>query len=165
MAPCSLAQSQLKELLHYDPDTGIFTHILPRRGVSVGAEAGTIDVYGYRTIQVNKKKYRSHRLAWLYIYGVWPKDQIDHVNQIKIDNRVCNLREVTNSQNCQNVGLRITNTSGVKGVCWVNSRCKWQAQIKLNNKQNFLGHFKSLADAVAARKQAEEQLHSHRVVA
>lgn len=166
MASPSLTQSQLKELLHYDPDTGIFTNKVFRGPKALkNAEVGCINSKGYLTLNIKLKNYKCHRLAWLYIYGVWPKDQIDHINQNKIDNRIANLREVTKSQNGQNTSLRADNTSGHKGVSWSKGHRKWQAQIKVNNVYLYLGYFDNLDGAVAARKQAEEQLHTHRSVA
>jgi hypothetical protein len=166
MASPSLTQSQLKELLYYDPDTGLFINKISRGSRALaGAIAGDLNSIGYWRIAINCSRYSAHRLAWLYVYGSWPKDQIDHINRIRHDNRISNLREVTISQNLQNVGLRTDNTSGYKGVCWSNKHRKWQAQIKINNVYLCLGRFKSLDDAIAVRKQAEEQLHTHRSVA
>lgn len=166
MAPCSLTQSQLKELLHYDPDTGIFINKVTRNsGALIGDQAGTNHSQGYRMIVINRKSYLAHRLAWLYTYGSWPKYQLDHINQIKNDNRISNLREVNNSQNSQNTGLSPNNSSGHKGISWHKQSCKWHAYIMLNYKLIHLGFFINLDAAIAARKQAEEQLHSHRAVA
>jgi hypothetical protein len=165
MASPSLTQSQLKELLHYDPDTGVFSHILSRHGVTINAKAGCLHQKGYVRISVKCIKYEAHRLAWLYMYGVWPKDQIDHINQIKSDNRITNLRESNSSLNQQNTNLRADNTSGYKGVSWRKGINKWVVCIYLNNTKIHLGYFDNLDDAIAARKQAEEQLHTHRSVA
>ena len=166
MAPCSLAQSQLKELLHYDPDTGIFTNLVTRnRGALIGNQAGYLTPKGYVSISIKRIKYQAHRLAWFYVYGVWPIKHLDHINRIKNDNCIFNLREATISQNHQNIQLQSNNTSGYKGISWRNDIGKWCVRIYLKREQNTIGYFKSLDDAVAARKQAEEQLHSHRVVA
>jgi hypothetical protein len=165
MASPSLAQSQLKDLIHYDPDTGVFTNRFSRSN-KINTEADRFhSASGYKRISVNNVRYTSHRLAWFYMYGVWPKGNLDHINRVKDDNRLINLREVTGSQNCQNTGLRSDNTSGHKGISWSNGHRKWQAQIKANGVYLYLGRFINLDDAIAARKQAEEQLHSHRVVA
>jgi hypothetical protein len=166
MASPSLTQSQLKELLHYDPDTGIFTNLVTRNGRAlIGDQAGYLRPTGYVIITLNYKRYRAHRLAWLYMYGVWPKDQLDHINRVSHNNRIANLREVSNSENQQNSGIQTNNTSGHKGVSWIKGRRKWHAKIRLNNNFIHLGIFINLDDAVAARKQAEEQLHTHRSVA
>ena len=166
MASCSLAQSQLKELLHYDPNTGIFTNLVRRnRQALIGYQAGHLTLEGYVSVSISRTKYQAHRLAWFYLHGVWPKNQLDHINRIKNDNRIINLREATASENHQNIGLQSNNTSGYKGISWRNDIGKWCVRIYLKREQNTIGYFKSLDDAVAARKQAEEQLHSHRVVA
>ena len=166
MAPCSLTQSQLKELLHYDPDTGIFTNLVYRGPNALKNDVvGSINNRGYLTLIIKGKNYKCHRLAWFYIHGVWPKDQIDHINQIKNDNRIINLREVSNSENQQNTSFRKNNFSGYKGICWHKASNKWLAKITLNKKIFHLGIFTSLNDAIAARKHAEEQLHTHRSVA
>ena len=123
MASPSLTQSQLKELLHYDPDTGIFTNLVTRNGRAlIGDQAGYLRPTGYVIITLNYKRYRAHRLAWLYMYGVWPKDQLDHINRVSHDNRIANLREVSNSENQQNSGIQTNNTSGHKGVSWNKGR-------------------------------------------
>jgi hypothetical protein len=166
MASPSLTQSQLKELLHYDPDTGIFTNLVTRnRGALIGNQAGYLAPKGYVIISIKRIKYQAHRLAWFYVYGVWPIKQLDHINRIKNDNCIFNLREATISQNHQNIQLQSNNTSGCKGVSWRKDINKWYVRIYLNREQITIGYFKFLSDAIAARKQAEEQLHTHRIVA
>jgi hypothetical protein len=161
-----LTQQLLKDLLHYDPDTGVFTNLVNRgKRALIGDQAGYLHPTGYVKIVINRKLYRAHRLAWLYMYGVWPKDQLDHINRIRDDNRINNLREASNSENLQNMSLTSRNTSGYKGVSWNKRECKWYARIYLNYKEIYLGYFTNLDDAVAARKQAEEQLHPYRRVA
>lgn len=151
-----ITQEQLKELLHYDPDTGKFARIKvlsdnnPR--AKVGEEAGSIDMYGYRQIGLLGSNYRAHRLAWLYTYGVWPKNQIDHINRVRYDNRIINLRDVTNNQNIRNIS---NNTSGHVGVSWSKGKHKWGSYITVNRKRLHLGYFEDIEDAVCARKEAE----------
>lgn len=104
----NLTQARLKEILHYDPDTGIFTRRLDRGpNAPKDSVAGTPDKNGYIVIKVDFTQYKAHRLAWLYIYGVWPNNQIDHINHIVDDNRIVNLRDVTNSENQANRRDRI----------------------------------------------------------
>ena len=99
-----LTQQQLKEHLSYDYATGVFINLRnkPGRGGGIGSVAGNSNVNGYVYIKVMGKRYMAHRLAWLYHYGEWPVNEIDHINNIKDDNRICNLRDVTHSENQQN---------------------------------------------------------------
>ena len=111
-----VTQERLKELLHYCPDTGAFTWIKARRGVSLWRDAGCTMTEGYRSISVDSKPYGSHRLAFLYMTGKFPEDQIDHVNQVRDDNRWKNLRPVTHQENHRNGGIGKGNTSGFVGT-------------------------------------------------
>jgi hypothetical protein len=154
-----MTQNELKELINYDQDTGIFTWIKSRPGVHAGNQAGTINNYGYAVITVNKKLYRAHRLAWLYVYGINPKDQIDHINGNRSDNKITNLREVNNNQNQFNSKIRKDNTSGVKGVVWRPANKKWQARIRVNNISKSLGYFEDLELARLAISEARIKYH------
>lgn len=110
MRDSTLTQEMLKELLHYDPETGVFTWAAhPPLGHSVGDVAGKASTRGYVHICFSKKLrmtrsiYSAHRLAWLYVYGAWPLQDIDHIDQNKSNNALANLRDVSRSQNCRNV--------------------------------------------------------------
>lgn len=152
-----LTAEQLREILHYDPDTGVFTRrVSTARNVKAGDVAGYSNGDGYRYISVQNRLYKAHRLAWLYHYGNWPKDQIDHINRNRSDNRISNLRDVTNKQNHQNRSKSSNNTSGHPGVSWHKQKSKWVARITHNQKLIHLGYFSILEDAVAARKAAEK---------
>ncbi|WP_054442372.1 HNH endonuclease signature motif containing protein, partial [Enterobacter cloacae] len=109
-------QSTLKELLSYDEKTGVFTWIKKRQNVVVGRVAGHIDRLGYERITISGKIYLSHRLAWLYVHGYLPEKEIDHINRIRNDNRIANLREATSQLNSLNTGMYKNNTSGSKGI-------------------------------------------------
>ena len=147
----------LRSVLHYDPESGIFTwKVRTSNRVKVGSVAGSQSGKGYLDISVCSRTHRAHRLAWLYVHGVWPEDQIDHINRIRTDNRISNLRDVTQKQNLQNAGKHSRNTSGHTGVIWDKHRSKWQARIAHNCKDIHLGSFASLEEAVAARKAAEK---------
>lgn len=136
-----ISHVELKHLLHYDPETGIWTWINPlARHIRVGAKAGSDDGKGYTRIQVRGYSYRSGRLAWFYMTGEWPEDQIDHINRNTDDDRWINLREANQSQNNFNRG------SGIRGV--YRSGSKWRAQVGPNND---LGLFLTFEEAVAAR--------------
>jgi len=158
-----ISQEQLKEFINYDSETGLFTWAKFRGGsAKKNSLAGTIDKEGYRVIRVNMKIYKAHRLAWFYIYGIFPKKDLDHINQIKHDNRISNLREVTNSENHQNRGINKNNSSGHKGVYWNKSNKKWQSSIGINGKLRFLGYFSELSDAIKTREMAEQNLHPYK---
>jgi len=168
-------QSLLKEILNYDFETGIFRwkvrpshHFKTARGYKSfntqfsGKEAGHVHSFEkYKCISISRKEYKAHRLAWLYVHGSFPKDQIDHINGIRGDNRLCNLREVTNNVNQMNSKVRNDNNSGVIGVCWNTSKHRWVVQISNNSKRKTLGYFKDLFEAVCIRKSAEKKLGYH----
>ena len=156
MATQILTQDQLKNLLDYAPDTGKFTWRVNRKGgAKAGDDAGRFDGKGYRQIQIDGRLYAMHRLAWLYVYGVWPGNEIDHINRDKTDNRICNLRQADRSLNTRNTRLRRDSTTGAKGVCWSKQTQKWVSRINIKGKRKHIGFYDSLADAVQARKIAE----------
>jgi len=137
-----LTQAELKRQLHYNPDTGIFTRLVSKANcVKVGDIAGCKRVDGYIAIVINGKAIPAHRLAWIYIYGVITKYNIDHINMVKDDNRLCNLREATNSQNKFNARIRSDNKSGYKGVSYSKKNKKWHASSRVNGTLYFLGYF------------------------
>lgn len=157
----SITQDELKELLHYDPETGVFTWNITTRGkVIKGNVAGYRGTWGYICITLRYKHYRAHRLAWLYVTGRLPKHQIDHINGDRLDNRLCNLREATNTENRQNVGKQENNISGFTGVSWDKRKSKWRATIQYNRKHIFLGYFTTPELAYEAYLKAKEQYHT-----
>lgn len=150
---------QLKELLHYNPDTGIFTWIVGRGGKArIGSVAGTVE-YGYIKILVFGRKYRAHRLAWLYMTGAWPKVQIDHKDLNKSNNRWSNLREADQKENGRNTRKKRNNKSGFKGVYWHKQKQKWRAAITVNYKKIFLGNYEKISAAKAAYEAAALKYH------
>ena len=159
MATKSLTQERLKELLQYDPDTGIFTwRVSPRANVEAGRKAGTTCARGYVIISLKRRLYRAHRLAWLYVYGVWPEKEIDHINRCPSDNRITNLRPADRFLNTQNVGLRRDNASGHRGVGFQKGIGKWRARIQVNKQKITLGCFADKKDAIAAYQNAAKRL-------
>ena len=136
--------------ISYDPETGKFFRN--------GRECTSAHSGGYLTVCLFRRNYFSHRVAWLISTGYWPKNEIDHVNGCRTDNRLCNLREATRSQNGINRPAK-PNTSGHIGVRWDRQRNKWEAQIKLNKKNHHLGRYESKDDAIEARKKASALLH------
>jgi hypothetical protein len=150
-----LTIERLKELLHYDPDTGMFTWRVNKGPFLAGDVAGrTVKTGKYWRVGIDGKRYIASRLAWLYMTGVWPSYDIDHINRDRQDNRFCNLRDVTTSQNCFNTGKRSHNTTGYQGVYRdtriINrggykynvkrKRPEYFSQIRINGVQTYLGH-------------------------
>lgn len=156
-----LTQARLKELLHYDPETGRFRWLVKFSRQQPGGAAGTKDAYGYLLIRVERKLHKAHRLAWLYVYGVWPAKGIDHINRVRDDNRIANLREACQSLNSMNRSVTSKSRSGVLGVVWRTDRQKWTAQIRIGYRMVHLGVFKDMAEAVAARQKAEAAFFEH----
>lgn len=161
-----ITHARLRELFVYDRKSGNFIRRIStgRNGCHrAGEHAGTIQNHGYLVITADKQRYVAHRLAWFYVYGVWPIGDLDHINEDKLDNRISNLREATRKQNMQNVRRHKHNTSGYKGVAWHSQRGKWRAYIFDSYQQIHLGLFESKEAAFAARSKAEKQYHTHRV--
>lgn len=159
-----LTQARLKELLHYDPETGVFTRLEnphPHSRVKAGEVAGGFDAKGYRKIWVHDGRYMASVLAWLYMTGRMPKHQVDHKDLNKANNRWLNLRPATNKQNQENTPLRRDNTSGCKGVWWRKEVRKWKAMIRHNGKLITLGYRENKDEAIALRKAAEAIYFTH----
>jgi hypothetical protein len=149
-------QERLKELLTYDPDTGnFFWNVDKSRGAKKGQKCSIEATNtGYLRIGIDGKRYLAHRLVWLYVHGQFPDNDLDHINRIRTDNRICNLRQATRAENLQN-------KSNVKGVYWHKRAKKWLAQIKLNKKHFYLGLHENFEDARQAYISAALQLHTH----
>lgn len=156
-----LTQERLKELLQYDPLTGVFTWLISRGGMYKGSSAGRVGTSGHIEISLFSNRHQAHRLAFLYMIGRFPLEETDHINRKPSDNRWVNLREVTHKQNKENLNLQKNNTSGHIGVSWSVERGKWQAYIKHQGERIPLGRFTNLEDAIAARKEAERSLFTH----
>ena len=151
MKKTELTRERLKELLDYDPETGVFRWRVSRGNkIPAGSLAGCLGGDRYWHICIDYKIYAAHRLIWLYHKGVWPKDQIDHINGDRLDNRVVNLREANNQQNHMNIGITRANTSGVRGVSQDRPGGKWRAQIVVQGRQRLLGYFQLKEEAKAA---------------
>lgn len=153
-----LTLERLKELFHYDPETGKFSRLTSAGGAHIGDEPGYTHEHGYRIISIGTVKYRAHRLAWFYMKGEWPKEDVDHRNTIPDDNRWENLREATDQQNLQNQGMPAHNTSGLKGANWHKEKQKWRATIQSHGKWRFLGYFATKEEAHAAYCRAAQEL-------
>lgn len=160
MSKSILSYERLRELLDYDPETGVFTRKIGRGGVAVAGKAvGNYAGGGYLKVSINKRNEYLHRLAWLYSYGEHPKGVIDHINGKKDDNRLVNLRDVTRSENQHNMPSRINCWTGCPGVSWSAENCKWKARITVNYKEIYLGLFAFKDDAISARQAAKRLYH------
>ncbi len=156
-----LTQSKLKEILNYDKHTGIFTRTINGEEKSIGHKDSK--EYFQISIRIDDKrmKYPMHRLAWLYEYGAWPKNQLDHINHDRSDNRILNLREVNNHMNHKNKTIYSSNKSGIPGVSFINASKKWRATIKMHGKQIHLGCYKDKNKAICARLHANKLYKFH----
>lgn len=150
-----VTRDRLMRLLDYDKETGKWTWRVGR-GVAIkaGTEAGYCDLRGYRRIRIGSRQYRAHRLAWLYVHGYWPSDEIDHINHVPDDNRLLNLRDVAHRENGKNHRRR-RDTKHVTGISWDEERSKWRAYINVDSKKRFFGSFGHVQKAIAVRRAAE----------
>ncbi len=157
-------QAELKEQLHYDPCTGIFTRLRTFRSVKAGDIAGHADHktrYGYIRISVCGASYQAHRLAFLYMWGYIPEEEIDHIDHNTGNNMWTNLRIVSHKENGKNQKKYTSNTSGITGVRQ-RENGKWRARIYFESKHIQLGDYINKEDAVSARKDAEIKYKFHR---
>jgi hypothetical protein len=160
MAKPILTAARLRELLHYDPETGVFTCLIKRGNWKLGQIVGcqsTAD--GYPRIRIEYKLHLSHRLAWLYVYGEWP-GQLDHIDNDRANCRIANLRDVSQFWNMQNLKkARSDSSTGVLGVTYCKATGKYRAKIKANGKFIEVGRFVSVDEAGSAYIEAKRRLH------
>lgn len=156
-----LTIERLKEVLWFNADEGRFYWNVKIKGIRIGMQAGSFDAHGYGQVKVDGVLYKEHRLVWFYVTGAWPKDQIDHANHDRRDNRFENLREVDNTENHLNRPMQASNTSGFVGVHYEPRHKKFVAYIAVNRKRVNLGRFAKFEDAVTARTAANEQCGYH----
>jgi hypothetical protein len=142
---------ELRALLDYCPETGKLTwRVKTAQNTVVGKEAGWATPRGYRRIEFKNVTYAVHRLVWLHYWGVEPKEQVDHINGIRNDNRIENLREASQQENRFNQGKYVTNKTGFKGVSWVERYKKYRAQCQVDGKNHSLGLYDTAEAASAA---------------
>jgi hypothetical protein len=146
MSPTLISRDQLRDVLSYCPDSGEFSWIRSRSGQK--ASVGCIKA-GYLVIRLRGRVYRAHRLAWLYMHGQWPKNQIDHLDGNKLNNRLANLRDVTAAENSQNHCAVGVHKRG----------CRWRAIIGANRRQRALGTFDTREEARLAYLEARRMIH------
>jgi hypothetical protein len=155
-----MTADELRDFLLYDPVTGIFTwKQRAAKCIHIGDIAGNVDKIGYVTIGIKKKIYKAHRLAWLYTHGNWPVGLIDHINGIKSDNKLTNLRVVDETGNSENIRQpNKRNKSGFLGVIWYQN--KWRASITVNKKTRWLGDYATPEEAHQAYLLAKRKYHA-----
>lgn len=159
-------------IISYNPDTGDFfwkprdASFFKRKGTCevwnrryANKAAGYISNDGYLILSINKKRYQAHRVAWLLVNKKWPSISIDHINCIKFDNRISNLREAQICQNAWNTSIPSNNKSGFKGVYYHKAARKWCAMMNVENKRFYLGLYMSAEEAYEAYKKAARQYH------
>lgn len=157
-----LKQDIIKEFFSYSPATGIFVRIKSvSNRCSVGDVASRKNKAGYINIFINGKRYLSHRLAWLYVYGHMPPKYIDHINGIRDDNRICNLRCATITDNARNRSTNKNNTSGHNGVSWCKTTKSWLVTICSDSKMKYVGRFKDKNEAISKREEVNQEYGYH----
>lgn len=165
MAKEVLTVERVRELVCYEPSTGVFTHQRPSAGpVKHGARAGSLDRSGYRYLTLDRVSILEHRAAWLYVHGEWPSGQIDHINGDRSDNRISNLRDVSRSVNQQNRRrAQRRNPVGLLGVTEIRRpqalTKPWKASIFMNGTSKYLGMFSTPEQAHEAYVKAKRRLH------
>lgn len=154
---------ELRNKSSYDDVLGVLRwKVSPSNNVKVGSVAGYIRSDGYRMLTIDGVITYAHHVIWMINNGEIPLGyKIDHINGVRSDNRLSNLRLVTHQQNAQNQKRKITNSSGVTGVYFNKERCKWIANICVDGRTKYLGIFASIIDAIAERKRAEKELGFH----
>lgn len=168
MAKADLSADRLRELLDYNPETGDFFHRSTsycgannRVRVRAGDRAGhKSQVTGYLVLRVDGRNYQAHRVAWLYVYGVWPRNEIDHIDGDRSNNRISNLRDVSRAVNAQNLRWNNLNTASKhRGVHFNKPTGRWYAKIKVGGKVFSLGGYANPEDAHAVYLEAKRRLH------
>lgn len=157
MAKTDLTAQRLREVLDYNPKTGVFTCRLAWRDLPAGRTTGTLDNHGYLVIRLDGVLHKAHRLAWLHVHGSHPANEIDHINRVRSDNRLVNLRIADPTLNSHNRGMTTRNKSGFLGTS--KARRQWRAQICVRGKTFELGYFKTPQEAEAAYLSAKRELH------
>lgn len=151
-----LTQTKVKKLFDYDANTGNLIWKVSLRNTNIGMIAGTRDKSDYTQISFDYNRYQAHRLIWLWYYGYMPENQIDHIDRNKTNNRIENLREVSNQCNARNTENRSDNKSGVKGISWSKRGGCWMACITINAKSHNLHTSIDFSEAVCHRLAAEQ---------
>lgn len=157
MAAAILTAVRLRELLHYDPESGVFTWRVARGPIKAGNVAGALQRIGYRVIRLDLELHYAHRLAWLYITDGWPAAEVDHIDGDKGNNRWSNLRDVAHKANCANQHVA-QGSAGLLGAAWNKRSKNWRAIVTRDDKQIHIGTFPTPGAAHVAYLQARQVL-------
>lgn len=153
-----LSYETANEYLRYDPETGLLHRKKHSRGQKYESPTHLNSCNGYLRINCEGRLYQAHRVIWLLHHGYWPENLIDHINNNRSDNRIINLREVSNTCNIRNCPVQKNSTSGITGVSPSKQYKRWEVYIKVNYKRFNLGFFKDFDEAVCHRLAAEQCL-------
>lgn len=162
MAKTNLTAERLRTVLSYDENTGVFVWKISAGRVKHGTIAGKSAKCCHARVHIDGNDYWAHRLAWLYVYGAWPANEIDHINGVRSDNRIANLRDVSRSMNQQNQRRPQSDnkTSSYLGVSWRTRSSRWRATITIGGKQKDIGLFDTEEAAHEAYKAQKRILHA-----
>lgn len=154
----NLFYSKFNEYLSYDPETGIVTWKKNKgKRIKAGTRAGSLNIsIGYRYIMFDKINFLEHRIIWVLTTGDWPKQEIDHINRIRDDNRLCNLREVTRLENSLNSPCR--RLSKAHGVNWSEANNKYKVVFRVKGIDRYFGYFLDYNEACKVAEQAKQKL-------
>jgi hypothetical protein len=153
-----ISQQELKELVEYNPETGVLMWRVARPRADQWSNVGSLTPQGYLRTSIRGRAYFVHSLIWLYVYGYFPENDIDHIDRVKTNNCLGNLRVVSKCCSAQNKSVYKNNKSGIKGVHWCNTTQRWRVCIVLSKGQRVIGSFEDFTEAVCLRLAAEQCL-------
>ena len=152
-----ITQQDIKRLFAYRSDGVLVRRTTARFNAIAGSVAGCVNGQGYIQTQISRKNYQNHRLVWMYHYGYFPEGELDHINRVRTDNRIENLREVSRSCNMRN-RTQQRSSSGIKGITWDTAKKLWVVQIQVANINRYLGAYVDIVEATCHRLAAEQCL-------
>jgi hypothetical protein len=159
MRQMPLTAARARELFSYDPATGELRNLVNRKWAHAGALAGHLRRDdGSLRARIDGRRYQVDQVVWLVAYGAWPASLIGHINKVRSDNRLSNLRLSSRGESLRNAKLHKNNSSGFTGVSWEARRKLWLATIGVDNRAVYLGHFKDKDEAAAAYERARARL-------